>query len=288
MFYLMTFLLAAISLLNPDRPPSPKFHSRLTNLDIAASLYFPVIVRSPPLPEMVTIPGGPFQMGCGSQDPDCHTNEHPLHTVRLSSYQIDKYEVTNAQYAACVAHGYCTPPPTYASVTHPDYYINPDFEDFPVMAVTWYQANDYCAWLDKRLPTEAEWEKAARGAQDERRFPWGNTWPDCSWLNARVEGGFCVGDAVRVGSYAQSGSPFGAFEMAGNAWEWVADWYDPQYYRRYPENDWPKNPQGPETGIYKSIRSGAWDISIDGARVSRRVGGLPYDLDTSTGFRCAR
>jgi formylglycine-generating enzyme required for sulfatase activity len=284
----LSVMLLVLSLNIPEYPPTSNFHSRLTYLDIAISLYFPVVHKSLPPVEMVSVPGGQFQMGCSPQDSRCHTNERPLHTVRLSPFMIDKYEVSNAHYAACVASGACSPPPTNASVLHPDYYPNPEFADYPVIAVTWHQASAYCAWLGKRLPTEAEWEKAARGDQDVRIFPWGNGWPDCSWLNARASSGMCVGDTVAVGSYPHAISPSGAMEMAGNVWEWVADWYDPDYYQRYPEQNWPKNPQGPDSGIYKSIRSGAWDIAIEGARVSRRVGGLPYDLDTSTGFRCAR
>ncbi|MGW8249189.1 MAG: formylglycine-generating enzyme family protein [Anaerolineales bacterium] len=284
----LPILLIAFSTLNPDYPPQAVFHSSLTNLDIVSSVYLPIMHKSLPSVEMVSVPGGRFQMGCSPQDRYCHANEHPLHSVKLSPFLIDKYEVSNAYYAACVVAGACTPPPTNASVLRPDYFSNPIYADYPVIAVTWYQASDYCAWQDKRLPTEAEWEKAARGDRDVRIFPWGDGWPDCSILNARASGGYCVGDTVAVGGYPQASSPNGAMQMAGNVWEWVADWYDPGYYQRYPIGNWPKDPQGPESGVYQSIRSGAWDIAIDGARVSRRVGGLPYDLDTSTGFRCAR
>jgi formylglycine-generating enzyme required for sulfatase activity len=288
MIHWLPILLIALSSVKPGSPTQPNFHTPLTYLDIVTSVYLPVVNKALPPVEMVSVPGGAFQMGCSPQDSSCHANERPLHTVRLSPFLIDKYEVTNAHYTACVDSGTCTPPPTNASVLRPDYYTNPEYADYPVIAVTWYQAAEYCSWQGKRLPTEAEWEKAARGSQDARIFPWGNAWPDCSWVNGRSGSGFCVGDTVAVGSFPHASSPSGAMEMAGNVWEWVADWYDPQYYQRYPEQDWPRNPQGPGSGIFKSIRSGAWDIGMDGARVSRRVGGLPYDLDTSTGFRCAR
>ena len=231
----------------------------------------------------VLIPAGPFEMGCYRFKPTdlCFTSEQPVHKVNLSAYYIDKYEVTNARYKTCVDAGACTPPKVNSSHERSSYYGDPTYADYPVVKVSWNQAKAFCTWEGKRLPTEAEWEKAARGT-DKRIWPWGNNEPDCSMLNFNE----CNNDTTRVGSYPSSASPYGVMDMAGNVWEWVNDWYQPDYYKVSPET----NPQGPDSGKdgMRSGRSGYWYNDSDYVRIVLRGGGTPDLQDYAWGFRCAR
>lgn len=215
---------------------------------------------------MVFVPPGDFLMG--------NT------TVFLDAFWIDKTEVTNAMYARCVQAGDCNPPRSNSSHTQENYYGNPAFGDYPVIYVSWVDAQNYCSWAGRRLPTEAEWEKAARGT-DGRPFPWGDADPSgvVDLLN------FYGQDTTQVGIFPNGASPYGALDMAGNVSEWVADWYSLDYYNSPP----PSNPGGPDTGEYRVWRGGSWaNTSTDRVRTYSRTGNLPTDSSGGIGFRCAR
>lgn len=205
--------------------------------------------------EMVEIPSGIFEMGCDIEkngDETCPDGTTP-HQVTLDTYWIDKYEVTNASYESCVIAGGCTSPNKITSATRSSYYGNPDFANYPVIYVSWDQANTYCKWVGKRLPTEAEWEKAARGPVYTARYPWGDEPADCTMANYGGNEG-CIGDTNAVGSYPFGSSPYGTMDMVGNVWEWVADWWQNGYYE-YATNN---NPLGPVIGEHKIYRGGDW------------------------------
>jgi formylglycine-generating enzyme required for sulfatase activity len=245
---------------------------------------------------MVRVPAGTFRMGSpeGAGDDD----ERPVHEVTLSTYCIDRTEVTVRAYAACVAARRCTPAELAVSpfCNRED---RPDRSDHPINCVDWTQAMAYCAWAGKRLPSEAEWEYAARG-RDGRVYPWGNDLPSASRLNAC--GTECVALGKRaldrewramyggddgwettspVGSFPAGASPFGALDMAGNVWEWTADW----------RGDYPAvaatNPRGPATGTARINRGGGWHGHlVEDARTALRSADPPSRRSNSVGMRC--
>lgn len=234
----------------------------------------------------VLVPAGTFAMGCGQLDTQCEEHEKPFTVVALSAYVIDKVEVTNALYEACVEAGVCSPPHSLESATRADYFGSAAFADYPVVNVDWYQANAYCRWAGKRLPTEAEWEKAARGSSDARIYPWGDGEPECTLANfgGQGEASRCVGDTAAVGSYPLGASPWGVLDMSGNVWEWVQDRYQPDAYATITG----ENPTGSAEGGERILRGGSWLNDPPFERISVRVHAAPATWFITDGFRCAR
>jgi formylglycine-generating enzyme required for sulfatase activity len=245
----------------------------------------------------VTIPSGEFLMGSSRKDIEyaqslCSlcgfSDQQPQHIVYLDKYQIGKYEITNRQYAQCVKANKCSPP-------FNNIYTSGEYELHPVTNVNWDDANTYCEWVGGRLPSEAEWEKAASWddqAKIKRTYPSGEM-INCKYANyVGKEGGpsFCVGDTTPVGSYESGKSFYGLYDMAGNVWEWVNDWYDQTYYKNSPSS----NPLGPDPSDSRVLRGGSWfNLDVD-LRSATRNRGYPMnrsaspDADKDVGFRCSR
>lgn len=211
----------------------------------------------------VLVPEGEFIMGSDLNDPYFWGAEMPKHTAYLDTFWIQITEVTNSMYRACVNDGVCSPPSETSSRTHKDYYDNENYNDYPVINVTYDAASAYCAWIGGRLPTEAEWEKAARGT-DGRLFPWGNHEIQDNFANLCDENctnldtpefGLNDGyaDVAPVGSFPAGTSPYGALDMAGNVLEWTSDWYAVDYYENSPY----ENPTGPTSGNKHPVRGGS-------------------------------
>jgi formylglycine-generating enzyme required for sulfatase activity len=238
---------------------------------------------------MVYVPAGTFWMGSDESDPAAEDDEKPQHEVTLDAFWIDRTEVTNAQYAAFLnEQGNQTVggrswldlelSACMIEQVGSEYRPREGYADHPVIEVTWHGAGAYCMWVGKRLPTEAEWEKAARGT-DKRIYPWGEG-IDCN----RANYGGCVGDTARVASRPQGASPYGALDMAGNVWEWVADWYSEDYYAGSPD----RNPQGPDSGEWRVLRGGSWFHDPRFERAAYRLDYFTPFLPYYVGFRCAR
>jgi serine/threonine-protein kinase len=219
------------------------------------------------------VPEGKSQMG----DVNGSNDERPEQEIYLNAFWIDKYEVVNEQYSICVQDGVCSEPSETKSFTRKEYYGTEEFDNFPVVYVNWYQASEYCQWAGGSLPTEAQWEKAARGS-DGRTYPWGEEEPTCALVNF----GDCIGDTNSAGSYPKGASPYGVMEMSGNVMEWVADWYIGDFYSVMPT----ENPTGPTNGKVRAIRGGNWQHGEIGIHSFNRFWARPLISWSELGFRC--
>ena len=254
---------------------------------------------------LLYVPAGGFEMGSDDTEVDaalemCDTYyqgpcqrawfevEGPPHTVALDGFWIDRTEVNNAQYRTCVEAGVCTPPARADSDTRDRYYGDSAYDDYPVIHVSWHQAEAYCAWAGGRLPTEAEWEYAARGPEG-RRYPWGDEYDgtrlnscdvNCGygWSEAIFDDGY--EDTAPVGSYPSGASWCGALDLAGNVWEWMADRFGPY------TADHQENPAGPAAGPERALRGDAADGTRSVSRSAARHGMTPSRTYAYTGFRC--
>ncbi len=224
---------------------------------------------------MVSIPAGQFMMG----SPDSEGDEHPRHQVTLDGFYMDKFEVTVARYTEFV-RAKNRPKPVYW-----DQVDSSKYKNLPVVGVDWHDAKAYCEWAGKRLPTEAEWEKAARG-MDGRTYPWGNEQPTARLANFGKVFTTNVYDKrlAPVDSYEAGNSPYGLHYMAGNAWEWMADWYGADYYESSPA----RNPKGPSSGQYRVLRGGSWNDGPGTIRSATRDRNWPAPRYADIGFRCAQ
>ncbi len=220
--------------------------------------------------EMILIPAGRFKMGSAQAGLE---EEHPEHTVHLKAYYIDPYEVTNIQYKDFVDGAGHRAPANWRNRTFPD----AQKAHHPVVGVSWDDARAYAEWAGKRLPTEAEWERAARGDQGHE-YPWGKA---CSPDHANYED--AEGKTTAVNKYASGRSEFGVWDMCGNVGEWVNDWYSPRYYKMSPEND----PKGPEAGRQRAVRGGGYQGNRMDIRAAARNFYMPSSYQDYIGFRCA-
>ncbi len=222
---------------------------------------------------MALVPAGKFMMGSSMGDAD----EQPEHQVYVEAFFMDKYQVSVGQYARFLDATSQEAPPDWTTMNRSPH------QKRPIANVDWADADAYCTWAGKRLPTEAEWEKAARGT-DGRTYPWGNEYPTKFFANASQEHWNNHSALMPVGTFEDGKSPYGLYDMAGNVWEWVSDWYAADYYKTSPS----QNPTGPPRGEYKVIRGGSWGSSPEALRSADREIHAPSFRGLGTGFRCAK
>lgn len=306
--------------LQPSLTPTASFTPTASSTPTAS--FTPTLT---PLPTEITdskgvlmrlIPEGKFTMGidpneasakCKKASPNANCsvsifeNQSPAHSVYLDNFYIDKFEVTNFHYQECVIAEKCNVPLSVGSYLHDSYYDDPEFKNYPVTNVNWYMANTYCQWRGMRLPTEAEWEKAARGT-DQRIYPWGNEFngtflnycdENCKLGQAYKAFNDGAEDTSPVGNYPQGISPYGVFDMAGNVAEWVSDSYQADYYATLTPDV--INPLGPEASDLKVIKGGAWNFGVPSLLTTTRsnrhadgsAGSVAVSITSHLGFRCA-
>lgn len=258
--------------------PPPTMTVTLTPVPSATP--YPNVIRDSKNVEMVLIPAGDFVMGSNTGELD----EKPAHTVYMDAYYIDKYEVRNEQYELCVQLNVCRRPIDVSSYQRLSYFADPLFANYPVINVTIEMARAYCEdWRSARLPTEAEWEKAARGSNGST-FPWGEE-ISCEYANYRDKECERIRDTAPVTSFEGGVSDYGVYNMSGNVWEWVKDWYSPAYYLNSPG----ENPTGPEravVGVYYIKRGGSFQDEWHRLRTTNREKNDPTNYGSNLGFRC--
>jgi formylglycine-generating enzyme required for sulfatase activity len=232
---------------------------------------------------LVCVPAGNLTIGAAEDDTQAGADEKPLHQVYLDAFWIDRTEVTNAMFEKCIAANACHKrdySPYLLGVRLPNgtsYYGEADYADYPVIILDSEEVQTYCEWAERRLPFEAEWEKAARGT-DSKLYPRGNIL-DCRHANYLG----CDKKPAKVTALELGASPFGVLNMSGNLWEWVVNWYDSDYYSQSPE----KNPNGPTLGEYRTLRGGGWRSLEAQLRLTNRSTGKPeHSTDGEIGVRC--
>jgi len=264
----------------PDLQPEIEERSPSVTEDEKSS-----IVSSIDGAEMLKVAAGDFLMGSD----DGESDEKPLHKVTLEDYYIYKYAVTNSMYCNFlnairidesvvdkwleIEDDHC-----HIYVDNGVYRVNDEYGDYPVVCVSWYGADAYSRWAGKKLPTEAEWEKSARGT-DGRLYPWGSEWDENKCAHC-----YSSGKVLPVGSYPHGISPCGLMDMSGNVWEWCSDWYDKDYYTNRPD----ESPFGPASGEEKVIRGGSWKNDSRSCRCANRQKYTPENRNYSLGFRCVK